>query len=106
MQCEPGLGPRAHDIIEIDVKLGTADLAAGRASAAILPLQRALDARLATAAKPSELAAVKFQLAKALWATPTTRTRARSLATEASAAFASVKASQQAVEIERWLSTR
>jgi hypothetical protein len=100
------LGPRAPDVVEIDVNLGAADLAAGRASDAVAPLQRALDARLATGAKPSEIAVVKFQLAKALWATPTTRARARSLATEAVTAFASAGASRQATEVERWLSTR
>jgi hypothetical protein len=105
-QCEPGLGPRAPDLVEIDVKLGTAQLAAGRVAAAAPPLERALGARLANHAKPAEIAAVEFELAKALWATPTTRARARSLATEAGSTFASVKASDQATDVARWLSTR
>jgi eukaryotic-like serine/threonine-protein kinase len=87
--------------------LGDAELRAGRTARAIELLERALvvfgpDAPAAT------LADARFPLARALWATPATRVRARELAIAARDGYAESGpiAARQLAEVEAWLARR
>jgi eukaryotic-like serine/threonine-protein kinase len=67
--------------------LGETRLAQGRPADAVQPLERALELRQQLDARRDELAVSAFALARALWADPPMRTRARELATVARDAY-------------------
>ncbi|HEY2729875.1 MAG TPA: protein kinase [Polyangia bacterium] len=71
--------------------LGIAYLGEGKAAEAVAPLEEALRVRVAKQFDPERVGETRFALARALWAKPAERERARSLARQALADYAQVK---------------
>lgn len=81
----------------------------GAPAEAIAPLQEAIATYLATSRDPSDLAAARFELACALWASRRDRPRARALAREAAAGLDELPGDEHLrfekfrVEVEAWI---
>jgi tetratricopeptide (TPR) repeat protein len=85
--------------------IGIGYLAEGRATEALVPLERALSIREAHEPELSRLAETKFALARALWKSNRSPSRARSLAKEARQAYAKSSAEDKVREIDGWLNS-
>ena len=86
--------------------LGIAALGEGRPLEAVAPLEIALEARTKLHAGPQHLSETRFALARALWARPSDRRRARALALDARAALAAATTPAGAAalaKIDAWL---
>jgi tetratricopeptide (TPR) repeat protein len=84
--------------------LGTAMLGEGNALEAIAPLEEALRMRVDKRFDPERLGETRFALARALWARPAKRDRARALARQALADYAQVKTPTGPVpDVAAWL---
>lgn len=97
--------PADHPDLALPFKgRGQAALAAGQPAEAIADLERALGLLLTSGGEPLELADVRFSLARALRAGgERPPTRARTLAREARADFASVHMDDRVATIDAWL---
>jgi tetratricopeptide (TPR) repeat protein len=87
--------------------LGRAYLGEGRAADAVPPLEEALRIRVERHMDAEHMGEVRFALARALWSRPAERKRARTLAQDARADYAGLKADATSVaEIDVWLKAR
>lgn len=83
--------------------LGDIDLAEGHPAEAVAPLERALTIRIASST-PRELAETRFALARALWDADLDRRRARTLAEQAQAGYATITGQLEArTNVDEWL---
>ena len=84
--------------------VGTALLGEGRPTEAVAPLEEALRIRVDEKIDPEHLGETRFALARALWAAPAARDRARTLARQALADYAQVKEPTAPVpDVAAWL---
>jgi hypothetical protein len=84
--------------------LGAALLGEGRAADAIAPLEEALKTRAAKGFDPERLGETRFALARALWARPSERPRARALARQALTDYGQVKVPTAPIpDVAAWL---
>ena len=85
--------------------IGVGYLAEGKATEALVPLERAVSIREAHEPELSRLAETKFALARALWKSNRSQSRARSLAKEARQAYtkSSAEDENKVRQIDGWL---
>jgi tetratricopeptide (TPR) repeat protein len=102
------LGPESSRLIDARVCLGEALIAAGDFKAARDELERGLASVGDEDENPRSTAGARFQLARALWATPADRPRARDLARATLSALAAAEGDNRDLmaRIKKWISTR
>lgn len=96
------LGDRHVDVGESQYGLGRALLESGDAQAAVRELEQGVSV-LESTGPPGTVAAARFALARALWASGERSERARSLAREALEAYRASDRTEQVDEVARWL---
>jgi eukaryotic-like serine/threonine-protein kinase len=102
---ERELGLDNRDLAYALTGIGVSYLAEGDPVSAVTPLERAFKIREAKESDPSQRAATRFALARALWESGRDRPRARTLATEARDGYAKAAIKAKLAEVDGWLET-
>ena len=100
---ERELGPEATTLAFALTGIGVSYLGDGKASSAIVPLERAFKIRSGADIDPAEQAQTYFALARALWEANRERPRARQLAQEARADYARSTPAHDLTAVDAWL---
>jgi eukaryotic-like serine/threonine-protein kinase len=105
----PSVGDRKGNLFSYPLTgLGQARLARGEPRLAIAPLERALSLREALPGNVADVAETRFALARALWDASRERARARKLAKDARAEYATAldaQAKSEGQRIDAWLAS-
>jgi len=100
---ERELGPDNPWLAYALTGIGATHLAEGNPNNALVPLERAFKIRRAQDPDLSRQAETNFVLARALWDSRRDRSRARTLAEDARAAYAKTPAKDKLADVEQWL---